>query len=79
MTPDPLQPYEVDALLRPDPRTPSADLLVLRDALHRMGDAFERLAAAVVQLQQVVAETQQQERAPDAEVPRKPGLPPRAD
>jgi hypothetical protein len=79
MTTDPLQPHEVDALLRPDPRSTTADLLVLRDALLRMGDAFERLAAAVVQMQQTVADAQRLEGRPDVEVPRPLGPPPRAD
>lgn len=50
---EPLTPAQVDALLRPDPRTVSADLLVLRDALRRLGDAWERLAAATDRLQDV--------------------------
>jgi hypothetical protein len=79
MTTDPLQPQEVDAILRPDPRTTTADLLVLRDALQRMGDAFERLADAVVQLHQTVADVQRFEGSADAEVPRPMGPPPRAD
>ena len=37
--PEPLTPAQVDALLQPDPRTAAADLLVLRDALHRLSDA----------------------------------------
>ena len=79
MTPPPLSPHEVDALLRPDPRTMTADLLVLRDALQRMGNAFERLAAAVVDLQRLAAQAEQPDQRPDAEIPRPPGLPPRAD
>ena len=50
MTPDPLSPADVDALLRPDPRTRNADLLVLRDALDRMAGALEQLADAVGRL-----------------------------
>lgn len=50
MTPDPLTPAEVDALLHPDPRTRSADLLVLRDALDRMAGALEQFADAVGRL-----------------------------
>jgi hypothetical protein len=79
MTTPPLEPHEVDALLRPDPRTMTADLLVLRDALQRMGNAFERLAAAVVDLQRLAAEAEQLDRRRDAEIPRPPGLPPRVD
>lgn len=63
-SPDPLTPAELDALLRPDPRTRAADLLVLRDALHRMAEALERLSTAVTELR---GET---EAAPA------PGLPP---
>ena len=79
MTTPPLSPHEVDALLGPDPRTVTADLLVLRDALQRMGSAFERLAAAVVDLQRLAVEAEQLDRRPDAEVLPPPGLPPRAD
>ena len=49
--PAPLTPAELDALLRPDPRTRAADLLVLRDALQRMAEALEQLSAAVQELQ----------------------------
>jgi len=79
MSTPPLEPHEVDALLRPDDRTVAADLLVLRDALQRMGSAFERLAEAVVDLQRLAAQAEQLERRPEAEVPRPPGPPPRAD
>jgi hypothetical protein len=79
MTTPPLEPHEVDALLRPDARTLSADLLVLRDALQRMGSAFERLADAVVDLQRLAAQAEQFDHRADAEVPRPPGPPPRAD
>lgn len=48
----PLTPDQIDDLLRPDLRTRTADLLVLRDALQRIGGALERLAGAVTQLQQ---------------------------
>ena len=64
MTPEPLTPADVDSLLAPDPRTRSADLLVLRDALMRMSGALERLADAVERLE-----------GPDAP----PRTPPRAD
>ena len=75
----PLQPQEVDALLRPDARTVKADLLVLRDALQRMGSAFERLADAVVELQRVAARMEQLDARADRELRRPPGAPPRAD
>lgn len=45
--PEPLSAADVDALLAPDPRTRTADLLVLRDALLRMAGALERLSDAV--------------------------------
>jgi len=45
--PPPLSATDVDALLAPDPRTRTADLLVLRDALLRMAGALERLSDAV--------------------------------
>lgn len=81
MTPDPLSPSDVDALLRPDPRARSADLLVLRDALSRMAGALEQLADAVVRLHDV-AERLDDPSAGDAagggpDAP--PALPPRAD
>ncbi len=44
---EPLSAADVDALLAPDPRTRTADLLVLRDALLRMAGALERLSDAV--------------------------------
>ena len=48
---EPLTPQEVDRLLRPDWRTTTADLLVLRDSLLRMRDAFARLATTAERLQ----------------------------
>jgi hypothetical protein len=51
MPTEPLTPEQVEQLLRPDPRTAAADLFVLRDALLRMSDAFERLARSAEQLQ----------------------------
>jgi hypothetical protein len=65
-TPEPLSPQQVNALLRPDPRSASADMLVLRDALLRLGDAWERLAEAADSLHQVadeIAKTRRPERA----------------
>ena len=50
MPTEPLTPQEVDRLLRPDWRTTSADLLMLRDSLLRMRDAFERLATTAERL-----------------------------
>jgi hypothetical protein len=66
MTPEPLTPQQVDTLLRPDPRAAAADMLVLRDALLRLGDAWERLADAAGALHQVadeIAKTRRPERA----------------
>jgi hypothetical protein len=84
MPTDPLTPDQVDALLRPDPRTTAADLLVLRDALRRLGDAWERLALAAGQLEDVARALEGRRAGPavgtppaDAERPRP--LPPRAD
>jgi len=80
MSTDPLPPNEVDALLAPDPRTATADLLSLRDAVTRMGEAFQRLAAAADRLRSTREGSA--DRPPlqtDVEVPRPPGLPPRAD
>ena len=51
MATEPLTPQEVDRLLRPDWRTTTADLLVLRDSLLRMRDAFARLATTAERLQ----------------------------
>ncbi len=77
MSPDPLSPTEVDALLQPDPRTRSADLLVLRDALSRMAGALEQLADAVGQLNTVADRLDGPPE--DDEQPRGPAIPPRAD
>jgi hypothetical protein len=74
---DPLSPDQVDALLRPDPRTRTADLLVLRDALLRMGGALERLHGAVSQLQQAAGDLQRETKALDRQV--KQERPERAD
>jgi hypothetical protein len=76
---DPLSPREVDELLRPDPRTVAADIYVLRDALHRMGSAFEELASAVEEMQQLVVRAEQSALRDDAEARRRASLPPRAD
>jgi hypothetical protein len=65
---DPLSPQQVDALLKPDPRTRTADLLVLRDALQRMGGALERLHGAVSQLQRAAGELERETRALDRQV-----------
>ncbi|AHG89041.1 hypothetical protein J421_1504 [Gemmatirosa kalamazoonensis] len=65
-TPEPLSPHQVDALLRPDPRSTAADMLVLRDALLRLGDAWEQLAEAAGALHQVadeIARARRPERA----------------
>ena len=73
--PEPLSPDQVDALLRPDPRDAAADLLVLRDALHRLSDAWVRIAAAAGELSRAAAALDH--RRTDAERPR--SLPRRAD
>ena len=65
---DPLSPEQVDALLRPDPRTRTADLMVLRDALLRMGGALERLHGAVSQLQQAAGALEKETRELDRQV-----------
>lgn len=78
--PEPLTPAQVDALLQPDPRTAAADLLVLRDALHRLSDAWTRIAAAAGELSRAAAALDRRaalERDGDAEQPR--STPPRAD
>jgi len=78
--PEPLTPAQVDALLQPDPRTAAADLLVLRDALHRLSDAWTRIAAAAGELSRAAAALDRRaalERGGDAEQPRP--VPPRAD
>ncbi len=79
MSTEPLSPDQVDRLLRPDPRTRTADLLVLRDSLLRMGGALERLANAVTHLQKAAGELDKVSRRGDTEVPRTPGRAPRAD
>jgi hypothetical protein len=56
MPSEPLSPEQIDALLQPDPRTAAADMLVLRDALLRLGDAWEQLAAAAGDLHVVADE-----------------------
>ncbi len=48
--PAPLTPDEIDALLRPDPRSTAADLLVLRDNLLRMSAAWQRIADAAAEV-----------------------------
>ena len=76
MATQPLTPLEVDALLS-DPRTSTADMLVLRDALLRMGGALDKLSRAVTRLHES-AETLGEESARlDRQVPR--DVPPRAD
>jgi hypothetical protein len=89
MSSEPLSPEEVERLLHRDSRTAVADMLVLRDALLRLGDAYERLAGAVGDLQRIVALSEQRMRdragehadadapAPDRERRREP--PGRAD
>ena len=81
MPPDPLSPSDVDALLRPDPRARSADLLVLRDALSRMAGALEQLADAVVRLHDVADRLDDPPAgdAADGDPDAPPALPPRAD
>ena len=82
MATEPLTPQDIDALLRPDPRTTSADLLVLRDALRRLGDAWERLADAATRLEGVARAIERGDRstgAPDRDVERPRPTPPRAD
>ncbi len=83
MSSEPLTPEQVDALLRPDPRTSAADMLVLRDALLRLGDAWERLAEAAGTLHAVADEiARARGRAPRGDAPdvvAPPAVPPRAD
>ena len=50
----PLEPAQVDALLRPDTRSFAADLFELRDSLHRMSTAFERLAESAERLRDLL-------------------------
>ena len=63
-TPEPLSPEQVDALLRPDPRSAAADLLVLRDSLQRLSAAWERIADAAGQLSRVAAQIEGHPRTP---------------
>lgn len=82
MSTEPLSPTDVDALLRPDPRTTSADMFVLRDALLRLGDAWERLAEAAGALHTVADEIARTRRAPRGDADASfapPPTPPRAD
>jgi len=83
MSSEPLTPEQVDALLRPDARTASADMLVLRDALLRLGEAWEQLAAAAGDLHVVADEiSRRAARAPRADAAGElppPITPPRAD
>lgn len=82
MSSEPLTPEQVDALLRPDPRTPAADMLVLRDALLRLGDAWDRLAEAADTLQTVAEDIGRARRAPRGDAPdavEPPPVAPRAD
>ena len=72
MEPTPLSPGEVDELLS-DPRSRTADMLVLRDALERMAGALERLSDAVGRLEDV----HDQVRPTDGG--GYPRIPPRAD
>ncbi|MDF1503808.1 hypothetical protein [Roseisolibacter sp. H3M3-2] len=85
--PEPLSPDQVDALLRPDPRTAAADLLVLRDALHRLSDAWTRIAVAAGELSRAAAALERRTpgapsapSAPDErDAERRRPRPPRAD
>jgi hypothetical protein len=81
IAPEPLTPAQVDDLLRPDPRTAAADLLVLRDSLHRLSDAWMRIAQAAGELSRAAAALERRDAgrdtAADAERPRP--TPPRAD
>jgi hypothetical protein len=72
MDPTPLSPGEIDALLC-DPRSRTADMLVLRDALERMAGALERLADAVGRLDDVADQVR-----PLGDADYRP-IPPRAD
>lgn len=81
MPTEPLSPEQIEALLRPDPRSNAADMLVLRDALLRLGDAWERLAEAAGALH-VVADEIARRRPPRGDAPADvapPSTPPRAD
>lgn len=83
MASEPLSPEQIDALLRPDPRSTTADMLVLRDALLRLGDAWERLAEAAGALHVVADEiARRHPRPPRGDTPdviAPPRIPPRAD
>ena len=84
MSPEPLTPDQVDALLRPDdPRTAAADLLVLRDALHRLSDAWSRIAAAAGELSEAAAALDRKRAEREGDRPLDRPLdrphPPRAD
>ncbi|HEU4629875.1 MAG TPA: hypothetical protein VFS08_09010 [Gemmatimonadaceae bacterium] len=78
MSHEPLSPAEVDALLRPDPRTRCADMLVLRDALSRMAGALEQLADAVQRLH-AIADQMEADGGDSPAAPRGSVIPPRAD
>jgi hypothetical protein len=76
---DPLDPQEVDALLRShDLRTVAADLFALRDSLQRMHFALEQLAGTMTALSDSAARAAEAQRRGDAEVERPPSAP-RAD
>ena len=75
MSSAPLTPGEIERLLEHDPRTPSADLLALRDALVRMGDACDGLASALHRLEAAM----RADMPAAGEVPPPKGPPPRAD
>jgi hypothetical protein len=77
--PEPLTPDQVDALLRPDPRTAAADLLVLRDALHRLSDAWTRIAEAAGELSRAASAIERRPRPADGDAERPRPHPPRAD
>ncbi|MGZ8378351.1 MAG: hypothetical protein ACXW0Z_14090 [Gemmatirosa sp.] len=80
IAPEPLTPAQIDDLLRPDPRDAAADLLVLRDALHRLSHAWTRIAQAAGELSRAAAALDRRDGAldgADAERPRP--TPPRAD
>jgi hypothetical protein len=78
MSPEPLSPAEVDALLGTDPRTRCADMLVLRDALSRMAGALEQLADAVQRLHGLADQVEPDGAVPPDYLPP-PVIPPRAD
>lgn len=76
MATQPLTPIEVDALLN-DPRSSTADMLVLRDALLRMGGALDKLASAVSRLHQSAESLGEESAKFDRQLPR--DTPRRAD